>query len=211
MRRGSIGTRGNAIDLLAVPGAAELLAKSRAHAIGHDDPLGMHCGLSHAEGGHAVALEHRVGGRGAGEEGGAGFPGGVGKQGIKAVARQGRAHLGGVGLRPRRGNIAAVAVQFQAAIAVGGVDHNAELSKLVHRARGEPVAAGFIAGKRRGINKEGVITGACGMNRGGGSGRPSANDGDLDIGLGIDLLRHEDYHCMSSTPRVCLGAQFGLR
>ena len=32
---------------------------------------------------------------------------------------------------PRRGNIAAVAVQFQAAIAVGGVDHNAELSKLV--------------------------------------------------------------------------------
>ena len=86
-----------------------------------------------------------------------------------------------------------------------------QLIELVHRARGEPVAAGFIAGKRRGINKEGVITGACGMNRGGGSGRPSANDGDLDIGLGIDLLRHEDYHCMSSTPRVCLGAQFGLR
>ena len=171
----------------------------------------MHGGLAHAEGGHAVALEHGIGGGGAGQEGGAGFPGGVGKQGIEAVARQGRAHLGRIGLRPGRGNIAAVAVQLQSAIAIGGVDRNAELIELVHRARGKPVAAGFIAGKRRGINKEGVIAGACGMNRGGGSGRPSANDGDLDIGLGIDLLRHEDYHCMSSTPRVCLGARFGLR
>ena len=128
-----------------------------------------------------------------------------------SVAGQGRAHLGGIGLRPRRGNIAAVSVQLQAAIAIGGVDRNAELIELVHRARGEPVAAGFIAGKCRGINKEGVKARTCGMNRGGGSGRSSANDGDLDIGLGIDLLRHEDYHCMSSTPRVCLGAQFGLR
>ena len=102
-------------------------------------------------------------------------------------------------------------MQLQAAIAVGGVDLKAQLVELMHRAWGEPVTAGFLAGKRRGINKEGVKARACGVNRGGGSGRSSANDGDFDIGLGIDLLRHEDYHCMSSPPRVCLGARIGLR
>ena len=193
MRGLGVGAGGDAVDLFAVPRAPQLLAKGGAHAVGHDDPAGGDALLAHNKGGQPVSVELRCGGR-PGDEPGAGVPGGVNQQCVELVARQGRAHLAGVGGRPRRGDGAAEAVELQPAVAVGGVDVDAQQVQLVHGARGEAVAAGLIAGEGGGIDQQRIVTGPRGVDGCGGTGGTSANDGDV-CKDGIELLRHGHYHC----------------
>ena len=181
-----IGTRGDAVDLLAVPRAAQLLAKRRAHAIGHDDPSRAHAALADGELHQPVALELR-GGRRAGEKLRAGFLRGLNEQRIEFIARQSRSHLRGVCRWPRGGHGAAEAVQLEPAVAIGSVDLDAEELQLVHGARGQPIATGLIAGEGGGVDKQCVMAGARGVDSGGSASGPGTYDGDVNKG-GIDLL-----------------------
>ena len=104
-----------------------MLAKGRTHAISHDEPFRPNNLLANAKRGHAVALYDRGARGGTRDKRGPGGGGGLYQLRIEPKARQGGAHLGRIGLRPRGGDVPAVAVQFKSAVAVGGVNRDAEL------------------------------------------------------------------------------------
>ena len=81
-----IGARGDAVNLIAVPLAAQLLAKGGTYTVRDNDPFGTYALLVYGERGEAVACKLWVG-SGAGEKTRTGVLGGGDQERVKLVAR----------------------------------------------------------------------------------------------------------------------------
>ena len=100
------------------------------------------------------------------------------EQGVEIAAFHGRADTSEAAVRPRSLHVAAIAMQEQALIAVVGGDLLGQLQRvqLLDSARGQAIAASFIAGEGGGVDKQHGAPRMGGMIGGRGTGGARAHD-----------------------------------
>ena len=175
-RRIAIRARRNAEYLALVPLATQFLAKGGAHAVGNHDPLRAYRALIrlHSTDRATGKLHTRRGAVLA--DGGAGGAGFVDKHCVKHRPRSRRAFTA----RPRRLDVAAVAVQLQPLVAIRGYLQIECLERL-HRTRGQPIAASFVAAGTLGVEKQSLQTRTLRRNRRRRTSRSSTHNHKVEI------------------------------